>query len=102
MGYKNSIIMKLLFTSLLFGLSLMVFGQRPAWTDYYQREAQYPENTYLTGFASQGNVDQNSQELFDVLTEVARKQLIESIQVKIQSIAELNIQNINTKTNEEF
>ena len=94
--------MKLLFTSLLFGLSLMVFGQRPAWTDYYQREAQYPENTFLTGFASQGNVDQNSQELFDVLTEVARKQLIESIQVKIKSIAELNIQNINTKTNEEF
>jgi len=94
--------MKWLFTCFLLCLSSAVFAQKPDWTDYYQRESQYPENMFLTGFASQGNVAQNNPELFDVLTEVARKQLIESIQVKIKSIAELNIQNVNTNTNEEF
>jgi len=94
--------MKLIITSILLCLPFLALSQRPDWTDYYQREAQYPENVFLTGFASQGNVQQNSSELFDILTEVARKQLIESIQVKIKSVAELNIQNINTKTNEEF
>ena len=80
----------------------MVQAQQPDWTDYYQREAQYPERMFLTGFASQGNVQQDSKELFDILTEVARKQLIESIQVKIKSVAELNIQNVNSNTYEEF
>ncbi|MEM1138095.1 MAG: hypothetical protein AAGI07_19855, partial [Bacteroidota bacterium] len=83
-------------------LAPLLKAQQPEWTDYYQREAQYPESMFLTGFASQGNVQQNSKELFDILTEVARKQLIESIQVKIKSVAELNIQNVNTKTNESF
>ncbi|MBT31447.1 MAG: hypothetical protein CMO01_17465, partial [Thalassobius sp.] len=82
--------------------SIMVQAQQPDWTDYYQREAQYPERMFLTGFASQGNVQQDSKELFDILTEVARKQLIESIQVKIKSVAELNIQNVNSNTYEEF
>ena len=93
---------RFLFILILLSNAILATAQQPGWTDYYQRESQYPESTFLTGFASQANVQQDSKELFDILTEVARKQLIESIQVKIKSVAEINIQNINSNTHEEF
>ncbi|WP_020533859.1 hypothetical protein [Flexithrix dorotheae] len=91
----------LLLVSFLF-MHQLAQAQAPQWTDYYKRKSAYPENLFLTGFSSQGNVADGNKELFDVLSEVARKQLIESIQVSIKSVAEINIQNINSKTLEQF
>ena len=78
-----------------------VFAQR-SWLDYNSRSTQYPDNTYLIGFASEGQIDDVSGDYFNILGDVARKKLIESIQVKIQSRATLEVENINSKTHEHF
>lgn len=76
--------------------------KKPRWTDYYQRNTEYPEIKYLVGFYSETGIATFSEEVNQRIAAVARKTLIESIQVKLQSVSSAEIENINAKTREYF
>jgi hypothetical protein len=78
-------------------------AQNPEWTDPVQRKAMYPDNQYLTGFSSEllrkaENIDEQRQKHLGF----AKAQLVESISVNIKSSATLNLENLNTKSLEQF
>lgn len=100
MNLKNYILTLII----LFGITFHASAQKqPDWTDYYNRNSKYNDNDYLKGFASDALMkDQQPDDLLGKLSSVARSQLIESILVSIKSVAETNIQNINTNSQINF
>jgi hypothetical protein len=102
---KNLIPLKsaILLGSTLLLMCLDALAQRePAWVDFNSRRARYPEATFLTGFYSEDGVREASQGKLDQMSEIARKYLIESVQVSIKSVARISIENVNRKTMERF
>lgn len=95
---------KILSLSIAILLYSSSFGQlAPKWVNPALRAAMYPESTYLSGFSSEINYNnQDPAEMLQRLEKYAKDQLIENIQVEIKSQSTLNIKNVNTKTQEEF
>lgn len=82
--------------------SLTTVAQTPKWVKYQNREAFYPESSYLRGFSSEINYDnQSTIELLEKCKSNAKKTLSESIQVSIKSVTVSGVQNINTGTDAE-
>lgn len=78
-------------------------AQNPDWTDYNKRAEQYPEKIYLTGFISEPvSKSDQPQDVLRKLSDMARTQLIQSIKVNIRSTATLNLENLNTRSLEQF
>jgi len=95
-------VLLLLFTGCTTSTTTAQKGSKaPKWTDYTRRQAIYPSSQYLTGFYAEEGV-KRSEETFERMSAVARKQLIESVQVSIKSLAEVQIENVNSKTFERF
>jgi tetratricopeptide (TPR) repeat protein len=75
----------------------------PAWINFEYRLSKYPNSIYVSGFATEeyyGN--ETKEELMDRIKGFARIQLIESIHVTIKSITTLQIETLNTVTNDYF
>ncbi|HOG19303.1 MAG TPA: hypothetical protein PKW37_02510, partial [Salinivirgaceae bacterium] len=91
---KNSI----LFLLLLLVNFQLVNAQTPNWVRQSQRNFNYPDSLYLVGFAS--NINSSDEQINDMLaslSDLAKKDLIESIYVSIQSSSTLQIE--ETKEN---
>lgn len=75
----------------------------PVWIDYYQRQAQYPADTWLTGFMSLPNRHGQAQhELLEEAEGIARAEMIESLKVDIASITTANITQVEDETYQYF
>jgi len=73
-------------------------AQTPNWVNSSQRKFNYPDSLYLVGFAS--NIGSSNMQINDMLTnlsDLAKKDLIESIHVSIRSSSTLQIE--ETKKN---
>ncbi len=78
-------------------------SQNPDWTDPIQRKTLYPEGLYLTGFSSEVlRKTESIDELRQKHLGIAKAQLVESISVNIKSSATLNLENLNSKSLEQF
>ncbi|MEN7546704.1 DUF4384 domain-containing protein [Rapidithrix thailandica] len=100
---KTMHVPKLLSTFVLVLTSLSLFAQEPFWTDYARRKAKLPESRYLVGFSSQAQVSAaRKEDAMEALLEMAKKQLVESVQVTVKSISTMNIENLDSKTLEYF
>ena len=87
----------------ILGFSIISLAQKPAWTDYYNRQNMYPENEFLVGFVSGvNNTDEDAGKLKSVYEAMAKDKVIQSIQVEIETNNSLNISNTNGKSEEEF
>jgi len=87
----------------ILGFSFGAIAQQPAWTDYYNRQNTYPENEFLVGFVSGGNTnDEDPGKVKSVYEAMAKDQVLQSIQVEIETNNSLNISNKNGKSDEEF
>ncbi len=95
--------MKRYFLTLFLLSSFALQAQEPRWVNYLARNSSYPASQYLTGFASEINTkDGDQNEILNKLEGVCKDQLVENIMVDIRSITTLNIQNVNTETQESF
>lgn len=84
-------------------LCSVVFSQKPAWTDYYNRVDMYPESEYLIGYVSgYVNEDDDPNEAKQVYEELSKDKLIQGLLVEIESNNTLNIANENGKSSEDF
>ncbi len=96
-------IKKIIFVVVVLGFSIATIAQKPAWTDYYNRQNMYPENEFLVGFVSGvNNTDDDAGKLKSVYESMAKDKVIQSIQVEIETNNSLNISNVNGKSEEEF
>ncbi len=66
-------------------------GQTPDWVDETKRNRGYSSEFYLKGFVTEGKVQENEKTI-GRLKDLAKSELIESIQVSIQSKSELKEQ----------
>lgn len=84
-------------------LSLASSAQKPSWTDYHNRQNMYPESEFLIGFVSGVNTnDEDAGKLKSVYETMAKDNLVQGIQVEIETNASMNMSNINGKSSEEF
>ena len=84
-------------------LTVSVFSQMPAWTDYNSRQQMYPEDEYLVAFVSGRNTnDDDPGKIKSVYESLAKEKIIQSIMVEIESNNTLNVSNVNGKSGEEF
>lgn len=96
-------IKEITFVIAVLGFSVASFAQKPAWTDYYNRQSMYPENEFLVGFVSGiNNTNEDAGKLKSVYEAMAKDKVIQSIQVEIETNNSLNISNKNGKSEEEF
>jgi len=95
----------------IFSAFVLTFGtasyaqkdEKPSWTDYKERAANYPESQYLVGFSSQQMPKgEDKAEFLDKQKAAARTELSQSVQVNIKSISMMNIENLDSKTHEYF
>ena len=78
-------------------------AQNPSWTDPVERGALYPETQFLSGFSSEMlRKSESTDELRQKHLGFAKTQLVESISVSIKSSATLNLENLNSKSLEQF
>jgi len=90
----------LLFTILVCSINLNA-QKAPPWVDYTYRAANYPENLYLVGLATEINIEKyQASTTYDRLNQASRNQIIEQIHVSIKAETEMNISIINTQTDE--
>jgi len=77
-----------LFLAFLSLLSLRIAAQTPDWANDAKRKSLFPETEYLVGFASEKNVNKEEQQtLLNRVESYAKGQLVEYVQVKVQSEA---------------
>jgi len=94
---------KILLITIAFLFSITAMAQKPAWADYYKRQQMYPDNEFLVGFISGTNTqDEEAVKLKSIYESMAKDKLIQGIQVEIESNNQLNVSNVNGKSNEEF
>jgi len=87
----------------ILGFSVVSLAQKPAWTDYYNRQNMYPENEFLVGFVSGVNLtNEDVGKMKSIYEAMAKDKVIQSIQVEIEMNNSLNISNINGESDEEF
>jgi len=91
---------------LLVVLALINFGllaQRPQWIDYSWRVTNLPESENIVAFISGvNNTGENSNDLLTRYEEQARANLIQQIQVQVQTATDFRIANLDAKTTEAF
>jgi hypothetical protein len=78
-------------------------AQRPHWVDYNWRAENLPESDYIVAFISgANNTGENSNDLLNRYEEQARANLIQQIQVQVQTATDFRIANLDAKTTEAF
>lgn len=96
-------IIKVVFTAYCLLFTGYCFSQAPKWTDMQWRKTQFPDASYLVGFASEKNKSKQEQnELLRKLEGYAKSQLGESVQVSISSLSDLTATETNGKMVEYF
>ena len=81
----------------------LVDAQTPNWVNSSQRKFNYPESQYLIGFAS--NINSSNEQINEMLanlSDLAKKDLIESIYVSIQSSSTLQIEETDDNISEYY
>lgn len=85
------------------GSALTAMSQIPEWADESKRRFRYSENEYLVGFASEKNTNREEpQEVLNRLSSYAKGQLIEYVQVKVQSEAVQEVTENNENLQRKF
>ncbi len=81
----------------------MLCAQTPSWVDFDSRKQQYPNAFWLTGFSiSTLNKDKPVDEQLRTLTEIAKSELVESINVNISSTTSLHSEQTNNHFKQYF
>ncbi len=87
----------------LLGIPSLIQAQQPSWIDYQKRMSLYPESTWITGFVSGFNTnDEDPGKLVDTYESMARDKVVQSIEVEIETQNSLAISNVNGHSNEDF
>jgi hypothetical protein len=77
----------LTFLWMTFGAILM-FGQLPEWTDFNQRQKLFPTDQYLIGYSQESGVKKDDLQIsYEYIEQLARGELIESVQVLVNSVS---------------
>ncbi|MEO9852264.1 MAG: hypothetical protein ABJE80_24710 [Reichenbachiella sp.] len=86
-------------------LTFLMIGQlhaqkdAPSWLDPYQRQDQYPADSYLTGLSSElVGKNQSLADIYGQLNQLSRNQIIESVRVDVKAETEMNISIVNTES----
>lgn len=84
-------------------LTMTLYSQMPAWTDFQTRQEMYPDDQYLVAFVSGRNTnDDDPGEMKSVYESLAKSKIVQNIQVEIESNNSLNVSNVNGKSDEKF
>lgn len=84
-------------------INLGLMAQRPHWIEYNWRVTNLPESDYIVAFISGvNNTGENSNDLLNRYEEQARANLIQQIQVQVQTATDFRIANMDAKTTEAF
>ena len=77
---------KLQLLLLLWGVALIAQAQTPDWVNASARQERYPDQMYLVGFSSDENTqNENPEKFLKKQTDYARVQVVQAIQVQIES-----------------
>gem|GEM_PF-4930161 len=94
---------KLLLLILLSTTTVAVAQKAPPWVDYAYRMANYPDNKYLVGLATEIRVEKyQAASAFERLNQMARNQIIEAIHVSVKAESQMNITVENAVSDELF
>ncbi len=75
----------------------------PPWVDYADRLSMYPDSKYLTGLATEIRIEKSQVAgAFELLNQLSRNQIIETIHVSIQAESQLNISVDNAIADEKY
>ncbi len=82
---------KLYFTLFTIFLTWNAIAQVPPWIDFQKRQSNYPTTEYFSGFStSKTQKGESEYDLLERLKESATSELIESVQVTVQSLSTLH------------
>lgn len=96
---KNSILL----SAFLCIFSFAVKAQTPDWSDEAKRKLHYPDREYLVGFASEKNTSKEDQQtLLNRIEGYAKGQLIEYVQVTVQSESTSEVTDVNDNVQKKF
>ena len=88
---------------LLLFFNLTSFSQLPEWTNFNQRQKLYPTNEYLIGYSQEGGVKKDELQVsYEYIEQLARGELIESVQVLVNSISTSEIADYNGENSDFF
>lgn len=81
--------MKKFHISFLLSISFLVtFSQTPDWVDFNKRQKVYPTDEYLVGYSQETGVKKDGLQVsYDYIEQLARGELIESVQVLVNSVS---------------
>lgn len=66
----------------------LIFAQSPEWIDFNKRQQLYPTNEYLIGYSQESSVKKNDLQIsYEYIEQLARGELIESVQVLVNSVS---------------
>ena len=92
--------MKKIFILLFYIISISSFAQKPFWTIDEHRLINYPYSHFFCGYAI--NIGHNTEDFSKALKASAKSELIENIQVSIQSVKENYKSEVNGVFSESF
>lgn len=91
------------FLCILLFNSYIIYSQIPDWADDTKRKLRYPDNEYLVGYATEKNSNnENPQDILNRISGYAKGQLIEYVQVKVQSQATQEVTENNENLQRKF
>ncbi len=96
---KNTI----LISAFLCFFSIASKAQTPDWADEANRNLHFPDNEFLVGYASEKNTNkEDPQSILSRLESYAKGQLVEHIQVKVQSEATQEVTEVNDNLQKKY
>lgn len=95
--------MKYLFLVMVSLCFFELTAQTPSWVEPEMRRMKYPDNVYLTGFASEMNLKkEDAAEVLKRCESYAKNRLNESVLVSVQSVSNLEVTETNSNILEYF
>lgn len=93
----------LILLSAIFFYASNIFSQTPNWINSEYRSNKYPENVFLTSFAQDEKLSQEtSSQALERVKEIARSDISKNLITKIKSINKLDIEDITINDSESF
>ena len=84
-----------------FGLTS--FSQLPEWTNFNQRQSLFPSDQFLIGYSQESGVKKDALQVsFEYIEQLARGELIESVQVLVNSVSTSEIADYNGENSDFF
>ncbi len=91
------------YSILTFFLSSIINAQNTDWTDFNQRQQLYPQSEYFIGFSMKPKAKEESQvALLEQLKASAVEELINTVQVTVQSSSTLSQSDVNDRVSSSY